>query len=111
MIPDLVAVVVKDEASVLRRREPKPLGELALELARRPAGIAECDEALGRAALVADVAQDLAARGHGEAAVDVERVRATIVGAVHHKADIGLDGTASQRAIDDDTERAVAVVP
>src|SRR6266568_9551676 len=97
-MPDLVAVVVEDEASVLRRREPKVLGELAFELARRPAGIAERDETLGRAALVADVAQDLAARCHGEAGVDVDRIRATIISTVHHKADVGLDGTAGKNA-------------
>ena len=63
MIPDLVAVVIEDEVCVLRRREPETMGELALELTRRPAGVAERDEALVGAALVADVAQDLAARG------------------------------------------------
>src|SRR5262249_50000240 len=96
MIPDLVAVVVEDEASVRRRREPKPLRKLALELARRPAGIAEGDQAVAGPALVADVAKDLGAGGHGEAAVDVERVGTMIIGAVDHKADAGLDGAARE---------------
>src|SRR5262245_255810 len=51
IVPDLVAVLVEDELGVLRRREPEPVGELALELARRPAGVAECDQALARAAM------------------------------------------------------------
>src|SRR5262245_23495231 len=70
IVPDLVAVLVEHQLGVLRRREPEAMGELALELARRPAGVAECDQALARAAMVADVAQDLVARRHRDAAVD-----------------------------------------
>src|SRR5215469_10862348 len=55
IVPDLVAVLVEHQLGVLRRRKPEPVGELALELARRPAGVAECDQALARAAVIADV--------------------------------------------------------
>src|SRR5215813_10359472 len=98
VVPDLVAVLVEHQLGVLRRREPEPVGELALELARRPAGVAECDQALARAAMVADVAQDLAARRHRDAAVDVDGVGAMVFGAVDHKADIGLYRTAGEDA-------------
>jgi len=113
------------------------MGELALELTRRPAGVAERDKALVGAALVADVAQDLAARCHGDVAVDVEGVGAMIVGAVEDKADVrlhwapGEDANRSRNArvilaerleeprqrpisdrpIDDDAERAIAIMP
>src|SRR5262249_60077685 len=91
---DLVAVLVEDELGVLRCREPEAVRELALELARPPAGVAECDQALARAAMVADVAQDLAARRHRDAAVDVDGVGAMGFGAVHHEADLWLHRTA-----------------
>src|SRR5215472_8545246 len=137
VVPDLVAVFVEDELGVLRRREPEAVGKLALELARRPAGVAECDEALARAAMVADVAQDLEARRHRDAAVDVDGVGAMVFGTMDHEADLGLHWTAAEDAhlsrhrrvllaehlqnaregplpngpIDDDAERTVAVVP
>src|SRR4029077_655791 len=98
VIPDLIAILVEDELGVLRRREPEAVGKLALELARRPAGIAECDEALARAAMVADVAQDLEARRPRDAAVDVDGVGAMVFGAVDHKADLGLHRTAGEDA-------------
>src|SRR5262249_21396527 len=98
IIPDLVAILVEHQLGVLRRREPEPVGELALELARRPAGVAECDQALARTAMVADVAQDLVARRHRDAAVDVDGAGAMVFGAVDHKADIGLYRTAGEDA-------------
>src|SRR5262249_61712899 len=98
IVPDLVAVLVEHQLGVLRRREPEPVGEFALELPRRPAGVAECDQALVRAAMVADIAQDLAARRHRDAAVDVDGVGAMIFSAVNHKADLGLYRTAGDDA-------------
>src|SRR5262249_52770406 len=89
IVPDLVPVLVEDELGVWWRREPEAVGKLALELARRPAGVAECDEAFARAAMVADVAQDLEARRHRDAAIDVDGVGAMVFGAVDHKADLG----------------------
>src|SRR5262249_13355230 len=86
-VPDLVAVRVEHQLGVLRGREPEAVRELALELARPPAGVAECDQALARAAMVGNVAQDLAARRHRDAAVDVDGVGAMVFGAVHHEAD------------------------
>src|SRR5262249_22303106 len=98
IVPAFVAVLVEDALGVLRRREPERVGELALELARPPAGVAECDQALARAAMVGDVAQDLAARRHRDAAVDVDGVGAMVFGAVDHKADLGLHRTAGEDA-------------
>src|SRR5262245_17874108 len=98
VIPELVAVVSEDEVCVLRCGEPETMGELTLELTRRPAGVAEGDEALAGAALVAHVAQDLAARGHGDAAVDVDGVGAMIIGAMEDKADVRLHRAAGEEA-------------
>src|SRR5258707_12154106 len=93
VVPDLVAVLVEDELGVMRRREPEAVRKLALELARRPAGVAECDEALAGAVMVADVAQDLEARRHRPAAVDVDGVGPMLLRPVDHKADLGLHRT------------------
>src|SRR5262249_56430071 len=44
--PYLGAIGVEDERRILRRRDPGPARNLVVELRRRPAGIAERDQAL-----------------------------------------------------------------
>src|SRR5262249_52331778 len=136
-VPDLLPVLVEHELGVSWRENPVAPRELALELARRPTRIAECNQALLRTFGIADVAQYVAPRGHGDAGADGEGRRPVIVGAVNDEADLGLHRTAGEDAdiagggavllagrveqecerpfadqpIDDDAERAVLVVP
>ena len=72
--PDIGAVVVEDERRILRYRHPHIVRHLVLELRRRPAGIAEGEQALARPFADADVAQDVDRGGERDAAVDVEGV-------------------------------------
>src|SRR5262247_2274168 len=51
-VPHLVALLVEDQLRVGRRRDPGAALELAFELARAPAGIAEGHEAFLRTAAV-----------------------------------------------------------
>src|SRR5215467_14657751 len=97
-VPDLVAVLVEDQLGVGWRREPQALRQLALELARSPAGIAEGDQTLHRPAVVGDVAQNLAARRHGHVAVEVEGAAGAVIAAVEDKSEFRLHWSAHEDA-------------
>src|SRR4029077_3057100 len=98
IVPDLFPVLVENQLAVGCGGEPGPLRELTLELAGAPTRIAERHQHLLRSMLARDVAQYLAARGHGDASVDLDRLRPVIIRAVDHKADLGLDRTAGENA-------------
>src|SRR6516162_5275122 len=72
LVPDLIAILIKDQLGVFRGREPGTVLELALELSRPPACVSECNESLCRATVVADVAQDFAARRDSNVPVDID---------------------------------------
>src|SRR6266581_4795720 len=101
-VPELFAVLVEDQLAVGRRRRPRTARDLALELARTPAGVAKHDQALLRALAGTDVAQDVEIHGDRHVAVDAKRLRAHIVGAVNDEAELGL-----HRAACEQTDRAV----
>ena len=65
--------------------------QLVLELRRRPASIAEGDQAFARALAEPDIAQNVRRDGERHAAVDVERVVEAIFGAVDDKAGGDVD--------------------
>src|SRR5215471_18869713 len=90
VVPQLLAILVKDQLGVLGCGEPVAPGELAFQLARSPAGIAEREEALFRTPVAADVAQDLSARRHRHASVDRQGLLAPIFGTVHDKTQFRL---------------------
>src|SRR5262249_5906202 len=101
VLPHLVAIVVEHQAGIGRRRVPDVAGEVALELTGPPAGVTEGDEALLRARVAGDVAQnlaDLAARRGRQACVDIKRPGAAIISAVNHEGDLRLDRTAEKYA-------------
>src|SRR5262245_21465282 len=70
VLPHSLPVLLEDELGVRWRGEPDALRQLALELPGSPAGVAECHQALFRASVHGDVAQDLAARRHRQLGVD-----------------------------------------
>src|SRR5260370_33976193 len=74
------------------------LGEFVFELTWSPAGVAKSDEEFHRTFMMADVAQNFATRGHGKSSIDIERLSARIVCAVHDKAYLGFDGAARKHA-------------
>src|SRR6266446_10111180 len=113
------------------------MGELALELTWSPARIAECKEALHRAPIMPDVAQDLPVRRHRHASIDLEGLVEPIFDAVDDKAELLLhrpagkdphiprnardvlagplqqarDRTLADRSVDNDPESPLPVVP
>src|SRR6478672_8643590 len=69
--------------------------DLAFELARRPSGIAECEQRLVGSGALSDVAQDVDGGGEAHAFVDGERaLLLEIVGAMQDEAASGLYRTA-----------------
>src|SRR5262249_5899042 len=90
LVPQAGAVVVENQLGFLRGGEPVVPGHLVGELPRSPACIAEREQALFGAMMMADVLQDLRARGHRHAAVDGQRVRQAIIGGMDDKAELGL---------------------
>src|SRR5215813_5973982 len=134
--PHLGAIGIEHQRRIFRRGDPSPAGELVVELLRPPAGIAECDQALLWPMAGADVAQYFGGIAQGHAAVDVTRVRPMILGAVQRKSDVRADWSAEKyqhaiaharaisaergkdssdrtprhRPVDDDAERAVAIM-
>src|SRR5262245_6632983 len=98
VLPHSLPVLLEDELGVRWRGEPDALRQLALELPGSPAGVAECHQALFRASVHGDVAQDLAARRHRQLGVDRHGIGTAIFGAMDHEAAIGLDWTAGEKA-------------
>src|SRR6516162_4018240 len=94
--PYLGAIGVEDERRVLRRSDPGSARNLVVELRRRPAGIAERDQALLRSLSAADIAQHLAGIAQRHAAVDLGGVRSAVVGAVQREGGIRADRTAKK---------------
>src|SRR5215471_754446 len=135
-VPQALPVLVENQLWLCGRDEPGTKPDFVLKLTGPPARIAERNKTLRRALVVADVEENLAARGHGHAPIDVDGARATIVGRMHDEADFRLDWTAGEdahrtcdrhillakrlqqacqralldRQIDDDAECAVTVV-
>src|SRR5215469_7389008 len=72
VVPEMFAVVVEDQFRLLWCGEPVVAGHLAFELTRPPASIAQRKKGLLRAMVVTDVAQNLAARRHRHASVDID---------------------------------------
>src|SRR5262245_39084357 len=68
-VPELAAILVEDQLAVGGRGGPRAPRDLALELPRCPAGIAEHDQALLRPLAGADVFQDIEAHGDRPAGV------------------------------------------
>ena len=66
--------------------QPAVLLELAVELARSPAGIAERQQALARPLATADGAQDLERCGEGEIVADGEQILLGVIRRVQHEA-------------------------
>src|SRR5207245_4502457 len=97
-VPDLLPVLVENQPQLRGSGHPGATPELTLELARRPARVAECNQALLRAVVVGDVPHDFAARGHRHAPVDSDGFRSMIVGAVNDEAYFGLDRTTGKDA-------------
>jgi hypothetical protein len=81
---------------VRRRGEPDALHQLAFELPWCPSGITERHQALLRASVGGDVAQDLTARRHRHVSVDLHGIGAAVFGAVEHEAELGLHRTAGE---------------
>src|ERR1700681_2102441 len=98
VVPELVPVLVEDQLAVSGGREPGSLPELGLELAGSPTRIAERHQHLLRSMPARDVAQYFAARRHGDATIDLDRLGPMIIRAVDHKADRRLDRTAGKNA-------------
>src|SRR5262245_10083989 len=98
VLPHSLPVLLEDELGVRRRGEPDALRELALELPGSPSGVAECHQALFRASVHGDVAQDLAARRHRQLGVDRHGISTAIFGAGDHEAALGLDRAAGEKA-------------
>src|ERR1700730_9537312 len=86
----MTAVVIDNQPQRGGGVEPVVAGEFALELTRSPARVAERKEALHRAPIVPDVAQNLSVRCHRYAPVDIEGLVETIFGAVDDKAELLL---------------------
>src|SRR6266851_254876 len=97
-LPELFPVLVENQGRLFRGDKPDAACEFTLELAGRPARIAEENEALLRSPVVADVAQDLGRRGHRHAPVNVDGFGAAIIGAVDDKADLRRHRTAREHA-------------
>jgi hypothetical protein len=94
--PHLGAIGVEHQRWIFRRRDPGPAGELIVKLLWRPAGIAERDQALFWPMPNPDIAQHLGGIAQGHVAIDVERVRPVILGAVKGKGDIRADRPAEK---------------
>src|SRR5215468_449490 len=97
-VPELFAVLVEDQLAVGRHRGPRSARDLAFELARRPARIAERDHALLRTLADADIAQDFAVHGHRHVTIDIKRLPRVIVRAVNDEAELGLHRAAGEQA-------------
>src|ERR1700751_4726710 len=98
VLPEFFAVVVEDELRLLGSGEPVVTCELAPKLTGPPAGIAEREEALLGALIMADVEQDLTARRHRHAAVDIDGLGAPIFDAVDDKTELRLHRAAGEDA-------------
>src|SRR5450755_1874653 len=70
LVPQPVAIDVEHKLWIFRYREPPTGRQLALELARTPAGVTERNETLPRTFVVADVAQHLGIGGHRDMTID-----------------------------------------
>src|SRR5690349_21323300 len=82
----------EDEVGIGAAMQPAVLLHLVLELARRPAGIAEREDGAGRSGAARDRLEDVERRGEADAFVDRQRrVLDEEVGAVQHEAALGLD--------------------
>ena len=60
-LPDLVAIGIENQAQVCRRDDPGALPEFIFKLARPPARISECEQALPRPFVAAKIPDRLAA--------------------------------------------------
>ena len=81
------AIGVEHQRRIFRRRDPRSARDLVVELVRRPAGIAERDQALLRTLAASDIAQHLGGIGQRHAAIDIDCVRPAIIGAMQRKGD------------------------
>src|SRR6516164_755022 len=98
VVPEMFAVVVEYQLGLLGCGEPVMAGHLAFELTRPPTCIAQRKKGLLRTAVPTDVAQNLAARRHRHASVDIHGLVAPVFGAVHDKTEIGLHRAAGKNA-------------
>src|SRR5262245_38218109 len=78
-VPDPVAILLEHELRFGRRNHPVATLELALELARPPAGIAERHQRVLGTFAAGDVEQDLAAGGDRQSRVDLHGAGPMIV--------------------------------
>ena len=106
-IPNMVPVLVEDEARVSLGDPPGAFCDLMLELVRSPTSVAEGDKDLCWPSLVADVLQNRDARRDRKLIRDGDGLRPTVVGAVDHEADFRLDRAAGKDA---HAARDIAVV-
>ncbi len=97
-IPNIVPVLIEDEGRVGLGDPPGALFDLMFKLVPSPASVAEGDEDLCRASLVADVLQDRDARRNRKAIRDGDGLRPMVIGTVYHEADFRLDRAARKDA-------------
>src|SRR6516164_1066176 len=86
--PHLAAIGVEDQRRIFRRGDPCAAHNFVLKLARCPASIAKCNQALLRPMADADIVQNLGRIAQGDAAIDIESVRAVVLRTVQRKSDI-----------------------
>ena len=88
---------VEDETRVGGAGQPAVGENLALELARAPAGIAERQHRAGGTGPQGDGAQDIDGCGHAHVFGDLDRrIVGAVIAGVKHEASSGLDRTAAQ---------------
>src|SRR3954447_13376118 len=94
-----VDVFAEDQLGIGAAMQPAVLLYLVLELARRPARIAERQDCARRAVAARDRLEDVQRRGEADAFVDRQRrVLDEEVGAVQHEAALGLHRPALQHS-------------
>src|SRR5262249_37659752 len=94
----MFAVVVEYQLGLLGCGEPVMAGHLAFELTRPPTSVAQRKKGLLRTAVPTDVAQNLAARRHCHASVDIDGLVAPIFGTMHDKTELRLHRAAGKNA-------------
>src|SRR5581483_8199458 len=89
-LPLVVEVGIEEQPLVGRHAEPAIGLDLVVELPWTPAGIAQRQQALPRAAAAGDVAQDIEAGGQCDIAADGHGAVVMVVGRMQHEAAAGL---------------------
>src|SRR5262249_2348814 len=88
-------VRAEDQIKVSRAMQPAVMLDLVLELAGRPAGIAEREDRALRPVAASDRLENVERRGEADALVDRQRpVLDEEVARVQHEAALGIDRTA-----------------